>query len=117
MSENPIKPGVVIHLDTLTRFCGYFTTIHDVNNGYCCAHPKQEERQDGHGCCYSFSCPIAYELKGDDEGDRAVLEREGLDEDSEDWMEVHGKPRKVHVLESARRAVWTRQAKKVGATP
>ena len=108
--DRDLKPGDVISLDDLTRVCGYFTTIHDANNGYCCAHPKQDMRQDGHGCCFSFSCPIAHELSPDDDEDVKLA---GFSESSQMsegyWMQVHGQPRRVHVLISARRAVRTRR--------
>ena len=29
------------------------------NNGYNCRHPKQEEKQNGVGCCFQWSCPLA----------------------------------------------------------
>ena len=41
--SNP-KP-IVVHLDTLTNYCGYFTSETDVNNGYGCNHPDCSEKQ------------------------------------------------------------------------
>lgn len=57
----------VVYIDDLVGMCGYFNGRHGVNNGYGCAHPQQETRQDGHGCCMPFSCPIAVELHPEDE--------------------------------------------------
>lgn len=36
------------------------------NNGYNCRHPGCEIVEDGIGCCYAFSCPLAYEADEED---------------------------------------------------
>ncbi len=59
--------NVVIHLDTLVMWCGWFTNDVETNNGYGCTHPKQEDTETNsegkeEGRCFPFSCPIASEL-------------------------------------------------------
>lgn len=62
---------VLMSLNSLANRCGYFFNNDlknpsgpSVNNGYNCSHPDCEEVQDGIGCCYSFSCPLAYSADG-----------------------------------------------------
>ncbi|MHA1285773.1 MAG: hypothetical protein ACTSPB_00090 [Candidatus Thorarchaeota archaeon] len=88
-----------IMLNMLAQRCGYFK-CGDVNNGYGCTHPDQEETQEfegvEHGCCFSWSCPIAVSLNPCEE----PLDREYFEEDEQenwvegdddmDWMLVHG---------------------------
>lgn len=109
-----VQVGGVMSIDDLARFCGYFTSIHDANNGYCCAHPKQEMRDEkGHGCCYSFSCPIAYELDPNEPDDLKLAGFDDPGDMSEGyWVQLHTSPRKRHILDSARRAAETRRKNK-----
>ena len=65
--------------DNFVRHCEYFNGETDVNNGYGCNHPNQEEKCANEGCCYCFSCPIGY-----------PAEEESLTEDDIEW--VDGKP-------------------------
>lgn len=72
----------ILHIDTLSRYCGYFTSQTDANNGYGCNHPDCDDSEmlwkDEHGYthrgyeedaekpktkqgkCYDFSCPLAH---------------------------------------------------------
>lgn len=43
------------------NLCGYSNADREHNNGFGCDHPLQEERRDGFGVCYDFSCPVAYQ--------------------------------------------------------
>jgi hypothetical protein len=61
----------LITINALARRCGYFNSDTNVNNGYGCDHPNQEqtdldENGEEQGKCYSFSCPIAYEADYED---------------------------------------------------
>lgn len=61
----------IIHIDELVCKCGHFNSETNVNNGYGCNHPEQEEKEkdwDGNiqGKCYSFSCPLASEADLED---------------------------------------------------
>ena len=47
-----------VPFDTFVGGCDYFDSNSDVNNGYGCTHPEQEEKQKGKGCCFCFSCPL-----------------------------------------------------------
>lgn len=47
-----------VPFDTFVGGCNYFDSNSDVNNGYGCTHPEQEEKQEGKGCCFCFSCPL-----------------------------------------------------------
>jgi len=93
----------VIYIDDLVNTCGYFNSRHDVNNGYGCAHPKQESRQDGHGCCMPFSCPIAVELHPEDEPedqtiiDASTPDGRHVDASNDGWMLVTGAYRKTPI--------------------
>ena len=71
----------IINIDEMSCICGYFNGNTNVNNGYGCDHPEQEEYEmayvDEDGCtwsykdvedtqpkkkqgkCYHFSCPLA----------------------------------------------------------
>ena len=62
----------IIHIDEMVEICGFFTTDIEVNNGYGCKHPEQEETDidhctwKEHGKCYSWSCPLANEADLED---------------------------------------------------
>jgi len=55
----------------LINKCKYFYWG-QVNNGYCCCHPEQEEKIDGEGCCYYFSCPFSYEAEQEDMDNKKI---------------------------------------------
>ena len=57
--------------------CPYFDGRANVNNGYGCTHPAQEEQHEPNnsiyssnskttGCCYCFSCPLGIEAEEED---------------------------------------------------
>ena len=65
----------IMDFDLFTDFCGHFfccdTTegyedCANINNGYNCSHPEQEEVEEDEltgkevGCCHAFSCPLCY---------------------------------------------------------
>jgi len=73
---------IIVELNDLCSVCGFFNKNTEINNGYGCNHPDQQETEyailkDGHtfrpigvvypekavtqGKCYSFSCPLAEE--------------------------------------------------------
>lgn len=65
----------LMELNTLANQCGYFFNYGfddfdapNVNNGYNCRHPNQEEYEKIKGKkigkCYAFSCPMAYSADG-----------------------------------------------------
>lgn len=92
LGEIDLKLQEVIHIDELADECGYSNSETEVNNGYGCDHPDQEEYEiiDGNKCgkCYSFSCPIAPSLSPGYDEDKEILIKNGLD-DSEDFMLKH----------------------------
>jgi hypothetical protein len=64
-------PRKVASFEEFAYVCPYFTSEHDVNNGYGCTHPGQEETDPDEngierGKCYSFSCPIGIEPDEED---------------------------------------------------
>lgn len=88
-SVAPVKKAVVF--DEFARNCKFFDPASDVNNGYGCKNPFQEEVQTdkngvSRGCCYCFSCPLGIEA---DECDRNSpeysrnIDWDGLCEDGE----------------------------------
>lgn len=68
-----------IYFDSYVKDCPYFNGDVDVNNGYGCDHPEQEEEDYGQGKCYCWSCPLGY-----------PADKESLMEEDIDW--VDGKP-------------------------
>jgi len=66
----------LVYFDIFARQCPYFyNSSYPVNNGYNCAHPKQEEKDpvdtEYHkglevGKCYCFSCPLCIEADEED---------------------------------------------------
>ena len=65
----------IMELNTLANQCGYFYNkefrypdLPDVNNGYNCDHPEQQEYEEIEGKkigkCYASSCPMAYSADG-----------------------------------------------------
>jgi hypothetical protein len=63
-----IKP-TPIDIYSLVEECGFFTSETDQNNGYGCTCPADlwPDKQN-HGCCYTFDCPLGYEMDEGDEG-------------------------------------------------
>jgi hypothetical protein len=51
--------GERLTFDEVWPRCRYFFDGADVNNGYGCTHPEQEEVEDDLGRCHSYSCPLA----------------------------------------------------------
>lgn len=75
----PLESIEVLSLDELTQICGMFDGQSELNNGYGC---KAAQNTEAPGCCYSFSCPIAWELDDeDDEWDECYSPG--------DWMKQH----------------------------
>lgn len=74
-----------IPFDTFVRNCDYFNGNANVNNGYGCMHPEQEEKQHDEGCCFCFSCPLG--VSADEESFAATdidwdgTEKEDIGED------------------------------------
>lgn len=67
---------MVLHINKLARKCGYFFNAEleqniTCNNGYNCKHPLQE-KYNGIGYCYAFSCPLAVQF-GDEEDELVLL--------------------------------------------
>ena len=50
--------GKYLTFDEVFPRCRYFFRGSDVNSGYGCTHPQQEEVEDGLGRCYDFTCPL-----------------------------------------------------------
>lgn len=75
--------------DEFARVCKYFSSATDVNNGYGCLHPMQEEmREDSagekHGCCCCWSCPLGVEAEQEDiETPKSGIDWDGLCDDGE----------------------------------
>lgn len=67
-----ITQTVVVSLDALTRYCGFFSSESIINNYYNCDHdnPPDSENDDELGkeigCCFPFECPVASSLYEDD---------------------------------------------------
>ena len=74
---------VLIELNTWANRCGYFYNAYltpkdpndtefypgrdsSPNNGYNCRHPESYKADDGTGCCYAWSCPLAIEAEEED---------------------------------------------------
>ena len=64
-------PPVILELDEFANLCGWFYNAYlrdgiEANNGYNCSHPEQEEIREDEtsgktaGCCFCWSCPLAY---------------------------------------------------------
>lgn len=57
----------VVDFSTFAYCCHYFNPEAEVNGGYGCMHPEQENTSQAsngeeQGCCYSCSCPLSYRL-------------------------------------------------------
>lgn len=93
----------LIMLDDLVCICGHYNPDTNVNNGYGCNHPNQEQtdidKETGkeQGKCYGFSCPIAYTADLEDmrklDPDLAEEYKNDADENGEiesDWLVYDG---------------------------
>lgn len=53
----------IMTINEFANRCGYFYNAEfdadAPNNGYNCKHPEQTEKQNGVGCCFQWSCPLA----------------------------------------------------------
>ncbi len=58
----------IIDFDNFVKQCDYFYTDNKkhVNNGYNCNHPQQKYKEEGIGCCYSWTCPFGHEAEKED---------------------------------------------------
>lgn len=111
-----MESRIVAFDDFAERECPWFRPDYSANNGYGCAHPAQEDvvivavpaaggdfDNDGadepgpkclvsEGRCYSFSCPLGYELNPESEPkDAELMEAHGFTpEHCSDgtWMEL-----------------------------
>ncbi|MCP4493146.1 MAG: hypothetical protein GY820_38480 [Gammaproteobacteria bacterium] len=87
----------IIHLDELTRYCGYFETETGVNNGYGCKHPDCADHAILNTDGYQVDISIKimnhynkYNLKKIRHLKKQVrLCRKAL-ADPDDWMKKHG---------------------------
>lgn len=71
-------------INELACRCGYFYNAndkHNVNNGYNCRHPECDEVQEGIGCCFTVSCPLAFPI------DEEYCQDHGIDPDKYDENE------------------------------
>lgn len=75
-----------VHIDSLASECGYFDGRSPENNGYGCNHPEQEEKENGYGKCYDFSCPIACRLEPSEPLDKPIYKTFGLNGDEYDML-------------------------------
>lgn len=63
----------IMTINEFASVCGYFYNANFdpetpcvPNNGYNCRHPKQGEKQNGVGCCFQWSCPLAIPANEED---------------------------------------------------
>lgn len=82
-----------IHIDSLASECGFFEKS-EVNGGYGCNHPEQEEKENGCGKCYDFSCPIAARLEPSEPLDKPIYKAFGMAGDEYDYLMRNDK--KIH---------------------
>lgn len=85
----------VVLFDDFAFQCQFFNGNTDVNNGYGCNHPEQDntnEDENGNerGCCYCCSCPLGIEAEQEDLTDKEhpdaikdEIDWDGLCEDGE----------------------------------
>ena len=62
MTEPVIKRRAMT-FDEFATVCNYFTSDTDLNNGYGCTHPQQEDED---GCCFCWKCPLGIEADQED---------------------------------------------------
>lgn len=75
----PLYERKVALFDDFAFACPFFTNDFDVNNGYGCTHPEQDETDEDkegieRGKCYCWSCPLGVEA-----------DEEDLDNSKVDW--------------------------------
>ena len=73
------------HIDSLCSHCGHFE-VSDVNGGYGCKHPDQEEKEGNKGKCYAFSCPLGGRLEPTEPLDVPIYRAFGLAGDEQDFV-------------------------------
>lgn len=87
---------IILELNDLANRCGYFHNAYltdgvALNNGYNCRHPAQEETEEIsgriYGCCYRFSCPLAYQADISDLIKYGVVDA-GTEDTDDDYMIV-----------------------------
>ena len=71
----------IVPINEFANRCGFFANECiekniDVNNGYNCRHPKQEEYEEIEGYrigkCFSWSCPLCYYADEEDFKNRNI---------------------------------------------
>ena len=87
-----MKIRKAVYFDSYVEKCPYFTGETNVNNGYGCNHPNQEEKEiendKKQGKCFCFSCPMGYPAdeeslsETDIEWEDGKPELDGMEEDS-----------------------------------
>jgi len=61
MMENQYDSGIILTLDFLTNYCGYYDFDADE---YVCLHDNPPDRlDDGRGMCMAGGCPVANQVK------------------------------------------------------
>ena len=75
-----------VMFDEFAACCPFFNSETEVNNGYGCNHPKQEETEEENGkqqgCCFCHKCPLGIEAEQEDLTDP---EHEDAIKDEIDW--------------------------------
>jgi len=70
-----LERQIVISIDTLTQYCGFFSSSSIVNNYYNCLHPAQTDKEfdsdlgEQVGRCFCHSCPVAFQTYKETEAD------------------------------------------------
>lgn len=64
----------IVSFDEFAYCCPFFTSETEVNNGYGCKHPAQEQREENQavGSCYCWSCPLGIEAEAEDCGKKEI---------------------------------------------
>lgn len=106
----------IVELNTLANACGHFYNAECTdgicaNNGYNCLHQAQEEVVEDEasgkyvGCCYAWSCPLAYPPTLADLADYNVIDDDSVDpekeESSSDFVVVTD-PNMINKMHAAR---------------
>lgn len=85
------EPPIILELNHFANLCGYFYNAYlsdniSANNGYNCSHPDQDEVHEDEcsgkkvGCCYCWSCPLAYAAGAEELASYGVISREEAEE-------------------------------------
>lgn len=79
----------IMTINEFANRCGYFfnagtdpEALSAPNNGYNCKHPEQTEKQNGVGCCFQWSCPLA--ISADEED----CEKYGIEYEEDEFVLV-----------------------------